>query len=174
MPELPDLTIYLEALQRLVVGQRLERIRLASPFLLRTVEPPLSEAAGKPLREVRRIGKRIVFGLDGDLFLIVHLMIAGRFHWKDAGAKIPGKIGLAAFDFRNGSLLLTEAGTKKRAALHLVCGERGLDPFDTGGVEPLEADFETFHEASHRDGPEPKTSGSQPICFAQEIAAACR
>ena len=120
MPELPDLTVYLEALERRVVGHRLEHIRLASPFLVRTADPPLTAAHGKVIKELRRIGKRIVFGLEEDLFVVVHLMIAGRFQWRQAGVKIPARIGLAAFDFSHGTLQFTEAGTKKLASLHLV------------------------------------------------------
>src|SRR5437867_3651903 len=112
MPELPDITIYLDALTRFVVGHRLDRVQVASPSVLRTADPPLTDAHGKTVREVRRIGKQIVIGLEDDLFLVVHLMIAGRFHWRTAGTKIPGKIGLAAFDFAHGTLLLTEAGAK--------------------------------------------------------------
>src|SRR5438034_616761 len=113
MPELPDVVVYLECLQRRVVGQTLDKVRLASPFLLRRVEPPLTKAEGKTVRGLRRLGKRLVFELDDELFLILHLMIAGRLHWKERGAKPPGKIGLAAFDFSSGTLILTEAGTKK-------------------------------------------------------------
>ncbi|MBI4400732.1 MAG: formamidopyrimidine-DNA glycosylase [Nitrospirae bacterium] len=165
MPELPDVTIYVEALQRVAAGQRLERTRLASPFVLRTVDPPLTETHGKSVREVRRLGKRIVFRLEGDLFLLVHLMIAGRFHWKQAGAKIPGKVGLAAFDFPHATLLLTEAGTKKHASLHMVRGEEGLEPFDPGGVEPLEADFRSFQEALTREAHTLKRALTDPRLF---------
>jgi formamidopyrimidine-DNA glycosylase len=125
MPELPDITVYLEALESRVVGQRLEGMRLTSPFLLRTAEPPLSAVNGRRVRSLRRMGKRIVFELEGDLWLVLHLMIAGRLHWHARGAKPPGRRGLAAFDFENGTLVLTEAGTKKRAALHVVQGEPG-------------------------------------------------
>src|SRR5438067_958154 len=133
MPELPDVTVYVEALQQRIVGQTLTRIRLASPFLLRTVEPAPSDLAGKKATGVRRMGKRIVIELEGENFIVIHLMIAGRFKWLAAGAKVPGKVGLAAFDFTNGTLLLTEAGSKRRASLHLVRGEdavRALDPGD--------------------------------------------
>ncbi|HWN90091.1 MAG TPA: DNA-formamidopyrimidine glycosylase family protein, partial [Verrucomicrobiae bacterium] len=126
MPELPDVTVYLEALEARVLGARLERVRLASPFVLRSFDPPISAANGRVVRGLRRLGKRVVIGLEGDLFLVIHLMIAGRLHWKSAGAKVPGKIGLAAFDFSTGTLTLTEAGTKKRAAIHLVQGETAL------------------------------------------------
>ena len=147
MPELPDLAIYLDALQRRVVGHRLERIRVASPSLLRTVDPPLMDGHGRIIRELRRIGKQLVFGLEDGLFLVVHLMIAGRFHWRTAGTKMLGKVGLAAFDFAHGSLLVTEAGTKKRAALHVVRGEAELRLFDAGGIDPLTADLASFRSA---------------------------
>ncbi|HEX4593062.1 MAG TPA: DNA-formamidopyrimidine glycosylase family protein [Bryobacteraceae bacterium] len=144
MPELPDIVVYIEALEKRIVGQTLEHVRLASPFLLRSVDPPLSRADGKTVRELRRIGKRIAIGLDDDLWLVLHLMIAGRLHWRARGAKVSRPRGLAAFDFPNGSLILTEAGTKKRASLHLVSGEAGLRALDPGGLEVLEADLEQF------------------------------
>jgi formamidopyrimidine-DNA glycosylase len=134
MPEFPDLTVYLEALERRVVGHRLEHIRLASPFLVRTADPSLTAAHGKVIKELRRIGKRIVFGLEEDLFVVVHLMIAGLFQWRQAGVKIPARIGLAAFGFSHGTLQFTEAGTKKLASLHLVHGEAALRQFDSGGT----------------------------------------
>jgi formamidopyrimidine-DNA glycosylase len=150
MPELPDITIYCEALAARVGGARLERVRLATPFLLRTVEPPLESAVGRRVVDVRRIGKRIVLVLEGELLLVLHLMIAGRLRWAEAGAKVPGKVGLAAFDFETGTLLLTEAGTKRRASLHLVsAGELGA--VDRGGVEPLEAGPVAFREAIVRE-----------------------
>src|SRR4051794_38582495 len=126
MPELPDITVYIEALERRTVGETLERVRLASPFLLRSAVPPITEASGKRVRGFRRMGKRIVFVLDGDLFLVLHLMVAGRLKWEKKGAKVPGRVGLAAFDFSSGTLILTEASTRKRASLHLVAGEAGL------------------------------------------------
>ncbi|MBV9580219.1 MAG: Fpg/Nei family DNA glycosylase [Chloroflexi bacterium] len=144
MPELPDLTVYLDFLQANIVGQTLERVRVASPFLLRTADPPLKDAENKRVLGLRRLGKRLIFELEDDLFLVIHLMIAGRFRWKERGAAITGKIGLAAFDFSNGTLLLTEASQKKRAALHLVRGEAALAEFDRHGLEPLEADLEAF------------------------------
>ncbi|MBI3014172.1 MAG: formamidopyrimidine-DNA glycosylase [Candidatus Tectomicrobia bacterium] len=165
MPELPDLTIYVEALRRFAVGRRLERIRLASPFVLRTADPPLSESHGKTLGEVRRIGKRIIFILEGDFFLVVHLMIAGRLRWKEAGAKIPGRVGLAAFDFPHGTLLLTEAGTKRRASLHLARGESALKEFDHGGLEPLRADFRAFQEVLTRENHTLKRALTDPRLF---------
>jgi formamidopyrimidine-DNA glycosylase len=151
MPEFPDLTIYLESLDRRIVGQTLEHVRLVSPFLLRSVDPPIGEAEGRHVVGLRRIGKRIVIELDGDLFLLLHLMIAGRLHWKERGARVAARVGLAAFDFPIGSLLLTEASSKKRASLHLVRGEQALAAFDSGGVEVLEAPLEDFREALLRE-----------------------
>jgi formamidopyrimidine-DNA glycosylase len=165
MPELPDVTIYIEALQRLVVGQRLERIRLASPFLLRSVHPPLTAAEGRVLCDVRRIGKRIVLVLEEDVFLVIHLMIAGRFHWKRPAAKIPPKVGLAAFDFPRGTLVLTEAGPRKRAALHVVGGMDALRQFDSGGLEPFEADLPSFREALTRENHTVKRALTDPRLF---------
>src|SRR5216117_3175793 len=147
MPELPDVVLYIEALERRLRGARLERVRLLSPFVLRSVDPPLAAAAGRAVSGLRRLGKRIVIGLDGDLFLLLHLMITGRLHWRPAGAKPPGKIGLAAFDFENGTLLLTEASTKRRASLHLLRGEAALRDLDRAGIEPLECDLAAFSEA---------------------------
>jgi formamidopyrimidine-DNA glycosylase len=144
VPELPDLTVYLDFLQVNIVGQTLERIRVASPFVLRTADPPLKAVENKRVLGLRRMGKRLIFELEDDLFLAIHLMIAGRFRWKELGAPITGKIGLAAFDFTNGTLLLTEASQKKRAALHVLRGEAALAEFDRGGLEPLEADVEVF------------------------------
>lgn len=139
MPELPDLTVYLEALERSIFGRRLEAVRLFSPFVLRSVEPPLDAAAGRRVVGLSRLGKRLVVELEGELFLVAHLMIAGRLRWAKRGAKPPGRIALAAFDFDHGSLLLTEASKKKRAALHLVAGRAALAAHDPGGVEPLAA-----------------------------------
>lgn len=147
MPELPDITAYIRALEARIVGQPLQHIRLASPFLLRTAQPPLSNAEGRHVRELRRIGKRIAFGLEGDLWLVLHLMIAGRLHWKSPGAKLAGRRSLAAFDFPNGSLVLTEAGTKHRASLHVVSGEEGLRALDPGGIEVLSSTPESFRRA---------------------------
>ena len=151
MPELPDVTVYVEALRARVVGQPLERIRLQSPFLLRSVEPPIGTVAGRAVRAVDRLAKRIVLALDGDLFLVLHLMIAGRLHWRPPGARLPGKLGVAAFDFPNGTLTLTEAGTKKRAALHLVAGRTALATSDPGGLEVLDADLAAFRMALARE-----------------------
>src|SRR2546426_6102986 len=139
MPELPDVVLYIEALQPRLRGARLERVRLLAPCGLRSLDPPLAAAAGRAVSGLRRLGKRIVIGLDGDLFLLLHLMIAGRLHWRPAGARPPGKIGLAALDFSTGTLVMTEAGTKKRAAIHLVRGEAALAEHDPGGLEPLAA-----------------------------------
>ncbi|PYN90837.1 MAG: formamidopyrimidine-DNA glycosylase [Candidatus Rokuibacteriota bacterium] len=151
MPELPDVTVYIEALEARITGATLERVRLASPFLLRSVDPPIAAAANRRVTGLRRLGKRVVIGLEGDLFLMLHLMIAGRLHWKTAGAKLPGKIGLAAFDFSSGTLVLTEAGSKRRAALSLVRGEAGLREHDPGGLEVLDTDAATFHAALTRE-----------------------
>jgi formamidopyrimidine-DNA glycosylase len=144
MPELPDITVYVEALEKRVAGQRLERVRVHSPFLVRTFDPPLESASGKSVRRIRRVGKRIAMGIDDDLWLVLHLMIAGRLHWKAAGVKLSAKNALAAFDFPNGSLLLTEAGTKHRAALFLIRGEDALKAMDPGGLELIGATFEAF------------------------------
>lgn len=165
MPELPDVIVYLEALERFAVGRRLDEIRLASPFVLRTADPPLSEVRGKTLLAVRRVGKRIVLVLEGDLFLVVHLMIAGRFHRHRRGGRIPGRVGLAAFDFPNGTLMLTEASTKKRASIHLVRREGGLEQFDQGGIEPLEADLAAFKEALTRENHTLKRALTDPHLF---------
>jgi len=147
MPELPDISAYIAALEARIVGQTLERVRLGSVFLLRSVDPPLSEAEGKTVRELRRIGKRIAIGVDDNIWLVLHLMIAGRLHWKQAGAKLAGRNALAAFDFPNGSLTLTEAGSKRRASLYVVRGEAALGATDPGGVEIFETDLEGFREA---------------------------
>ena len=153
MPELPDVQVYVEALSACIVGRRLERVAIRGPFLLRSTDPPVSAAEGRTVRQVRRIGKRIAVGVEDDIWLVLHLMIAGRLHWRDApskgGAK-GGKLGpksLAAFTFDSGVLTLTEAGSEHRAALHMARGEEGLLAFDAGGVEVLEADVETFHGA---------------------------
>jgi formamidopyrimidine-DNA glycosylase len=151
VPELPDITVYLEALDARVRGATLERVRLASPFVLRSFDPPITEANGRSVTGLRRVGKRIVIALEGDLFLSIHLMIAGRLHWKPPGAKVPGKLGLAAFDFSTGTLTLTEAGTKKRAAIHLARGETALYALDAGGVDPLTCTEEEFSAAITRE-----------------------
>ena len=144
MPELPDITVYVEALQRRIVGEPLLEVRVRSPFLVRSVEPPLSSAVERRVLEVRRMGKRIVMAFEGELFLVLHLMIAGRLKWRDAGKKPVARIDLAAFEFPSGTLLLTEAGSKRRASLHVVQGEAGLRQFARGGLEVLEASFAEF------------------------------
>jgi formamidopyrimidine-DNA glycosylase len=147
MPELPDITAYLAALESRIVGRPLLGVRLASPFLLRTAQPPLSLASGRRVRALRRLGKRIAIGLEGDLWLVLHLMIAGRLHWRPPGAKLSGRSTLAAFDFDDGSLVLTEAGTKRRASLHVAEGRGGLEALDPGGIDVLSSSFETFKAA---------------------------
>jgi len=165
VPELPDIVVYLERLRPRIQGQRLERLRLANPFLLRTFEPPIIEAHEKTVVELRRLGKRIVFALESELFLILHLMIAGRLHWKPPGAKPPGKIGLAAFDFPTGTLILTEAGTKRRASLHLVRGEAELAKHDPGGLEVLDANAAAFRAALQRENHTLKRALTDPRVF---------
>jgi formamidopyrimidine-DNA glycosylase len=147
MPELPDITAYISALEPRIVSQPLERVRLASAFLLRTVQPPLASVEGRIVREVRRIGKRIAIGVDGDIWLVLHLMIAGRLHWRPREAKLAGRQNLAAFDFPRGSLVLTEAGTKRRASLHVVAGEEGLRSIDPGGIEIFSSNLDEFRAA---------------------------
>jgi len=147
MPELPDITAYIDALESRIVGQPLERVRLASAFLLRTVQPPLNSVEGKIVRQLRRIGKRIAMGVEGDLWLVLHLIIAGRLHWRPPETRLAGRNNLAAFDFPNGSLVLTEAGTKRRASLHLLSGEESLRSIDSGGIDILTSDLESFRSA---------------------------
>jgi formamidopyrimidine-DNA glycosylase len=147
MPELPDVTIYIEALETRILGQTLERVRLASPFLLRTVDPPLAAVHGTKVRALRRVGKRIAIGLDDDLWMALHLMIAGRLHWREHGAPLARKNAPAAFDFSNGTLVLTEAGSQKRASLHVVRGEEGLHDLDAGGIDVLNAGLAAFSTA---------------------------
>jgi formamidopyrimidine-DNA glycosylase len=146
VPELPDIVVYIEALEKRILGQTLERVRIASSFLLRTADPPLSSVEGKAVVQLRRMGKRICIGLENNLWLVLHLMIAGRLHWKKRGVKVSPPRGLAAFDFTNGSLLWTEAGSRKRASLHVVSGEVGLRLLDPGGLEVLEANLAGFAE----------------------------
>ena len=165
MPELPDVVVYIEALERRVAGRRLERVRLSSPFLLRTVDPPIAAVEGRRVTGLRRLGKRIVFALEGDLFLVLHLMIAGRLRWGARGAKPPGRIGLAAFDFDGGTLVLTEAGSKRRAALHLVRGDDGLRPFERGGIEVLAAGAGEFSAALRRERHTLKRALTDPRLF---------
>jgi len=150
MPELPDVTVYVEALQKRILGQPLTALRLASPFVLRTVDPSPSDLAGKRVIDITRMGKRIVIALEDDRFIVIHLMIAGRFKWMPKGAKVPGKVGLAAFDFPNGALLLTEAGSKRRASIHLTRDRAAVDALDPGGIEVLETDLPTFRAALTR------------------------
>ena len=147
MPELPDITAYVEALEERITGHTLEKVRLASPFILRTVEPTPADTAGKRVIGLRRLGKRIAIALEDELFLIIHLMIAGRLKWLPKGAKVPGKVGLAAFDFDSGTLVLTEAGSKRRASLHIVRGEAALAEHHRGGIEPLEMTYDEFRTA---------------------------
>jgi len=147
MPELPDIAAYITALEPRIVGEAIEKIRLASPFLLRTAQPPLSAVEGRRVRELRRIGKRIAIGVEGDLWLVLHLMIAGRLHWRPPGAKLAGRQSLAAFDFPAGSLVLTEAGSKHRASLHLLQGEEGLQSVDAGGIDVFAGTLDSFREA---------------------------
>ncbi len=147
VPELPDIAAYISALETRIVGEPLLRVRLNSPFLLRSVEPPVSAVEGRTVRELRRIGKRIAIGVEGDFWLVLHLMIAGRLHWRPAGAKLSGRQNLAAFDFPNGSLVLTEAGTKRRASLNVLAGERALPYVDSGGIEVFESDLNAFRAA---------------------------
>lgn len=151
MPELPDVTVYLEALQSRIVGDMLNRVRLGSPFVLRTFDPPLEECEGRCVRELRRLGKRIALGLEDDLWIIVHLMIAGRFQWKSPGTGLPGKRGLAAFDFDTGTLILTEAGAKRRASLHVVRGTDQLAAYDPGGLDVFSIDLATFARVLARE-----------------------
>jgi formamidopyrimidine-DNA glycosylase len=165
VPELPDVEVYVEHLRRRVVGQPLERARVVSPFLVRSFDPPLRAAEGKRVRSVRRMGKRIVFELDEGLFLVIHLMIAGRLRWRERGAKVPGKLGLAAFDFPGGTLLLTEASSRKRASLHLVVGQGAVDALDPGGLEPLSASTAQFAEALRRENHTVKRSLTDPHLF---------
>jgi formamidopyrimidine-DNA glycosylase len=165
MPEFPDVTVYIEALSERVLNQPIQRIRIGSPFVLRSFDPPIGAAEGKKVRALRRLGKRIVFELEDDLYLIVHLMIAGRFHWKPKGAKIARKYGQAAFDFPNGTLLLTEAGTKKRASIYLVRGEASLKEHDPGGLEIFDASLDQFREALTRENHTLKRSLTDPRVF---------
>ncbi len=165
MPELPDITVYVERLSERVLGQTLERVRLASPFLLRTVEPPLTESFGRRVIGIERLGKRIVFALDGDLFIVLHLMVAGRLKWGAKGVKVPGKIGLAAFDFPSETLLLTEASSKKRASLHVVSGRAQLAPFQRGGLEVLDATLRQFAAVLRSESHTLKRSLTDPRLF---------
>ncbi len=165
MPELPDVELYLSALRARIAGRTLERIRLATPFLLRSVEPPLHRAEGRTVTGFRRIGKRIVWELEGDLFLVFHLMIAGRFKWRDRRAPVARKVGLAAFDFAHGTLLLTEVATRKRASLHVVEGEHALASFDPGGLDVMTSDTTTFAAALQKESHTLKRALTDPHLF---------
>jgi formamidopyrimidine-DNA glycosylase len=165
MPELPDITIYLEALEKRVLHQPLERLRIRNPFLVRTAEPPIAEINGKTVLSLGRIGKRIVFGFEGELWLVLHLMIAGRFHWREPGAKLAQRLGLAAFDFPTGTLVLTEAGTKRRASLHLLRGQQSLGALDPGGLEVLGIELDDFAKALTLGNHTLKRALSDPTLF---------
>ena len=166
MPEYPDLELYLSSLTSRVLGQPLERVRLGSPFVLRSVEPPLSSTFGKKIVALRRLGKRLIFEFEGDLFIVIHLMIAGRLQWKAAGAKLPGRAGLAAFDFPNGTLLLTEVSTKKRASIHVASGEAALRTFDRGGLDPMKAHLDDFATRARLENHTLKRTLTDPRLFA--------
>jgi formamidopyrimidine-DNA glycosylase len=166
MPELPDIEAYLAALRGRIVGRKIERIRLESPFFLRTVEPKLECAAGREVRELRRIGKRIAIGLEEDLWLVIHLMIAGRLHWREANAKLAARRTLAAIDFANGSLTITEAGSKRRASLHVLRGETALAAIDPGGIDPLSCTLEDFVSVMTRENHTLKRSLTDPRLLA--------
>jgi formamidopyrimidine-DNA glycosylase len=165
MPELPDVAVYLEALERRIVGRPLEHVRITSPFVLRSVDPPIAEAEGRRVTGLRRIGKRLVWELEGGLFVVIHLMIAGRLRWRPRNAKAPGRMGLAAFDFPDGTLLLTEAGSKRRASLHLVRGEAMLAPFDRGGLEPLDVGIDAFQARLRSENHTLKRALTDPRLF---------
>jgi len=165
MPELPDITVYIEALEERISGAELQKIRLASPFLVRTTTPRHTDAEGRTVRRIRRVGKRIAIGFDGELWLVLHLMIAGRLHWAKPGAKLPGKRGVAAFDFSTGCVVLTEAGSQKRASLHMATGEDGIRQLDPGGLEVLEATPEQFAAALRSANHTLKRSLTDPRLF---------
>jgi len=166
VPELPDVDLYVHALRPRIVGRSLERVRLASPFLLRTVDPPVADVEGRTVRDVSRLGKRVVWHLEGERFVVVHLMIAGRFRWRDAGASIPGKVGLAAFDFPNGCVLLTEAGARRRASLHVLRGDDALRALDPGGLEVLTSAPDAFAAALARENHTLKRALTDPHLLA--------
>jgi len=165
MPELPDVLLYIESLRPRIVGQPLERVRLASPFVLRSVTPPISSVNGRTVRGLRRLGKQIVLEFEGDLFLVIHLMISGRFQWKQRGAPIPARLGLASFDFPSGTLLLTEAASKKRASLHMAQGESALASFDRGAIEVLDSSLQAFRDALTRENHTVKRALTDPRLF---------
>jgi formamidopyrimidine-DNA glycosylase len=164
VPELPDITVYVEALESRVVGQPLVAVRITTPFLLRTVDPPLQSVGGKQVRSVRRIGKRIVLALDDDLFMVLHLMIAGRLHWIGRNTRVPKNV-MAAFEFPNGTLTLTEAGSKKRASMHIVRGKEALKQFERGGIEPLESSVAEFARRLRSENHTVKRSLTDPRLF---------
>jgi formamidopyrimidine-DNA glycosylase len=165
MPELPDIAVYVESLESRIRGRRLEKIRLGNPFILRTFDPPLSSTAGKTVQEVSRMGKRIVLALDGDLHIVIHLMISGRLYWKKPNAKLQGRVGHAAFDFADGTLMLTEASTKKRASIHLVQGRSALTEFDRGGLEIMTSTDATFRVALLKENRTLKRALTDPRLF---------
>jgi formamidopyrimidine-DNA glycosylase len=165
MPELPDVVVYIEAIEKRIAGQPLEKLRLTNPFVLRTFDPQPAELAGRRVLRLRRVGKRIVFELDGGFFIVVHLMIAGRFRWLAPNAKVPGKLGLAAFDFPNGTLVLTEAGSKRRASIHLFRNESGVQALDPGGLEVLDATLDEFRAALTRERHTLKRTLTDPHTF---------
>jgi formamidopyrimidine-DNA glycosylase len=165
MPELPDVLLYLHALRPRIVGRQVTGVRLATPFLLRSITPPLSAFVGRTIVDLHRLGKRIVFEAEGDMYLVIHLMIAGRFRWKDPSARIPGKVGLLALDFEHGSLILTEAGTKRQASLHAVSGREELRQHDRGGLEVLDASLGAFTEVLQRENHTLKRSLTDPHLF---------
>jgi formamidopyrimidine-DNA glycosylase len=165
VPELPDVELYVESIAARVGGDVLERVRVGNPFVVRTFEPPLSAVGNKRVLGVRRMAKRIVFSLEGDLFIVIHLMIAGRFRWKEPNVKLPGKVGLAAFDFTRGTLILTEAGTKRRASLHVVRGEEALRALDPGGLDVFSADLASFRTALQRERHTLKRTLTDPHLF---------
>jgi formamidopyrimidine-DNA glycosylase len=165
MPELPDVLLYIESLKPRILNQVLERVRIASPFVVRSVSPPVTAIQGRKVVSIRRLGKQVVFEFEGGVFAVVHLMIAGRFQWKEHGANIPGKLGLAAFDFPAGTLLLTEAGSKKRASIHIVQGEAGLAGFDRKALEVLECTFDEFKRALTSENHTLKRSLTDPRLF---------
>ena len=165
MPELPDVIVYLEALAPRVLGQPLERVRIGNPFIVRTIEPPPSALEGRTVTSLRRAGKRLVWGFEGDLFLVLHLMIAGRLRWRERGKAIPGKVGLAALDFPTGTLLLTEQGSKRRASIHLVQGAADLEEFNRGGLEVLDCDVASFAERLTRENHTLKRALTDPTIF---------
>lgn len=165
MPELPDITVYVEALEKRLIGRKLERIRIANPFLVRSVDPSIRDTEGHTVVALRRVGKRIAIGFENDLWIVIHLMIAGRFRWVASGAKIPGKLGLAAFDFESGTLILTEAGSTRRASLYVVKGEAALESIDRGGLEPLECSLADFAERLTSENHTLKRSLTDPTLF---------